>query len=153
MGSRLDRITDWDDRARKAGYRTAVIALEAGVSRRQLNRYFHLRHGVVAHLWIERLRIDAALRLLQQGRLIKEIAFVLGYKNCTHFSRAFRRVQGICPTHFIPEPLAVVELSSTENVQKWSQMFKNGQPSSLRSEAPPEQPLPMFKERSQRNHV
>jgi len=97
MGSRLDHITDWEERARSAGYRTDVLAIGAGVTRQQLNRHFRARWGAVAHLWIRRLRFSEALRLKQEGKLIKEIAQELGFQHATHFSRAFRRAQGTPP--------------------------------------------------------
>ena len=98
MGSRLDQITDWEERARTAGYRTDGLALGAGVTRQQLNRHFRARWGAVVHLWIERLRISEGLRLKQEGKRIKEIAQELGFQHATHFSRAFRRAQGTCPS-------------------------------------------------------
>lgn len=98
MRSRLDQIMDWEVRAKKAAYRTESLAAGVGVTRQQLNRYFRRRWGTVAHLWMERLRISDGLRLLRQGKLIKEIADELGFQHPNHFSRAFRRVVGTCPS-------------------------------------------------------
>lgn len=97
MASRLDQISDWEERARRAGYRTNILARDVGVTRQQLNRYVHSHHGMAAHLWMERLRTEEARRLRQQGRLIKQIALEVGFRHATHFSRAFRRTCGIHP--------------------------------------------------------
>lgn len=131
MGSRLDRIHDWEDRVRNAMYRTSTLASHAGVTRQQMERYFRIRWGVAPHLWIERVRIDDALRLLRQGKLIKEIACELGYRNATHFSRAFRRVAGRSPTSFVTETPIVRVLANGPNVPKWSERFQNGPSTSL----------------------
>ena len=130
MSSRLDRVGDWEEQARKAVYHATVLASGAGVTRQQLERYFRKRWGVVPHRWIEQVRINDSLRLLHQGRLIKEIAHELGYRNATHFSRAFRRVQGTSPSSELPPSTDLRAVPNGQNVPKWSGMFQNG-PSSF----------------------
>jgi hypothetical protein len=46
MGSRLDRIADWDERARKSAYRVARLACHSGATRQHLNRHMHSRTGL-----------------------------------------------------------------------------------------------------------
>lgn len=122
MGSRLDRITDWEDRARKTAYQVSRLARQAETSRQHLNRHFHARIGLSAHQWIDQLRMEDGLLLLRQGRPIKEIAQELGYQHATHFSRAIRR-------HFGANELMTLlrsHPSTARNVPKWSEMFQNG---------------------------
>jgi len=98
MSSRLDKIRDWEERARKAGYAAARLAKESGVSRQQLSRYFRSRFGVSAQDWLQREKLRTGYLLLQEGRSVKEVAGELGFLHATHFSRAFRRVCGVSPT-------------------------------------------------------
>lgn len=94
MGSRLDRVMDWEERARKNAYQVARLARHAGTTRQHLNRYFHSRTGWSTQRWIEQLRMDDGMWLLRQGMSIKETAHELGYRHATHFSRAIRRFFG-----------------------------------------------------------
>src|SRR5437867_8926625 len=89
--SRLDRITDWDIRARRATYQVKALAHQCEVSLRQLERYFVNRFRSRPHAWLNRLRMREACKLLLKGYLIKQIALELGFKQVTHFSRVFKR--------------------------------------------------------------
>jgi len=131
MGSRLDRITDWEERARKAGFRTVRLAINAGVTRQQLTRYFRIRFGLTPRIWIERLRISDGIRLLRQGKLIKEAAQDLGFQHSTHLSRAFRRDLGTSPTVLAHDEQAVLGCSKHQNVPNRSEMFPKGLSNSL----------------------
>lgn len=42
----------------------------------------------------------AAVRLQQEGRLVKEVAYELGFRDPFHFSRAFKKVFGLAPAAF-----------------------------------------------------
>ena len=100
MGSRLDRVTDWDRIAKDAGYRGGKLADLLEVDRRQLNRYFHLHFNISAEEALQGLRIKVAEQLLNEGKMVKEVADELGYKNPTDFSYAFTRARGLRPTEF-----------------------------------------------------
>lgn len=94
MGSRLDRITDWESRARKGKYRVWRLAKSVGVSCRQLERYFLREFQVQPKVWLEDLKMSDAGRLWRRGLRVKDIAGNTGFKNPTHFSRAFKRRYG-----------------------------------------------------------
>lgn len=96
--SRLDRITDWEMRARDANYSVAKLAQDTGVSPRQLDRYFTDVLGSQPKAWLDHLKMEDALQLIHSGKAVKEIAHQLGFKHATHFSRAFRRVCGTTMT-------------------------------------------------------
>jgi len=58
-------------------------------------------HGLVYSELVEQTRIDLARRLLQDTDLpIGDIAREVGYGESTHFSRAFRRINGNSPRDF-----------------------------------------------------
>jgi AraC-like DNA-binding protein len=41
--------------------------------------------------------------LLNSGKLVKNVAFELGFENPFHFSRTFKLVYGISPENFVKE--------------------------------------------------
>jgi len=94
-------ITSLEDEVRtllSAGYPAVEQgARYVGVSVRTLQRRLH-RQGLTYSALVERVRHEEACRLLQaNSRSIAEIAMRLGYTDPSHFSRAFRRWEGVCP--------------------------------------------------------
>ena len=96
--SRLDAISDWENRARMAGYHARVLAEQVGVCERQLRRHFARQFQFPAQHWMERLRLGDAWPLLLAGEPVKSVAFRLGFKQPSHFSAAFKRAYGISPS-------------------------------------------------------
>jgi transcriptional regulator GlxA family with amidase domain len=94
MGSRLDRITDWEARARMGKYRVGNLAKSVRVSCRQLERYFLRKIQARPKAWLDDLKMVDAARLWRRGLRVKDIATNAGFKNPTHFSRAFKRRYG-----------------------------------------------------------
>ena len=94
MASLLDRIKDWETRARKGKYRVYKLARSVGVSCRQLERYFLREFQVRPKAWLEDLKMSDAGRLWRRGLRVKDIAVNTGFKNSAHFSRAFKRRYG-----------------------------------------------------------
>lgn len=90
-----------------AGYPTVEqSAGRVGIAVRTLQRRLR-QDGLTYSELVERVRHEEACRLLQGGsRSIAEIAVRLGYSDPSHFSRAFRRWQGISPRDYrsLPGP-------------------------------------------------
>lgn len=83
------------------GYPDVILSANAaGMSVRSLQRRLteiHLNYSLL----IERVRLDEAVRLLQESNLkIIDIAFDLGYTDAANFSRAFKRWTGMSPREF-----------------------------------------------------
>jgi AraC-like DNA-binding protein len=85
MGSRLDRIEDWEARARLAEYDVAKLQVTLTITPRRLRQYFQQRFGMCPQCWINRLRLQDALNYLQAGYLTKEAAQSVGLKDASHF--------------------------------------------------------------------
>ena len=100
MGSRLDRVADWETLAKKANYSPKALAVLSAVSLRQLERYTKEVFRQGPHEWLRRLRLRQARRLLRQGWTVKATAYALGFKQPSHFSREFKRQTGIAPVLF-----------------------------------------------------
>ena len=88
---------DWESLARKTGYSVDQLAHTTGVSTRQLERHFSRASGVSPKAWLDRLRMADGHRLLQCGKLIKDVAQQVGFKYPQHFARAFRRIHAANP--------------------------------------------------------
>lgn len=97
MNSRMNRIEDWRQLARESNYSAKALANNCGVSLRQLERYIMWKMGCSPKRFLNHLRFDTSLELLGMGRLVKETAHELGFRNACHFSREFRKHYGVSP--------------------------------------------------------
>lgn len=79
-------------------YRAPELAQWLGVSTRHLRRVFANQFGCSPAAWLREQRLQAACRLLLSGTPIKEVAFELGFRQVSHFSRDFRRYFGRSPS-------------------------------------------------------
>jgi AraC-like DNA-binding protein len=77
------------------------LAGVAGLSTSRFNVLFRGRTGVAPMEYVRRARVAEARRLLANVNLsIKQIAHQLGFADPFHFSKVFRAVDGLPPTHF-----------------------------------------------------
>ena len=78
------------------------VAAEAGISLRYLQKLFTVRGSTCSH-FIHSLRLDHAARLIQRrasmktGQPLSLIAYACGFRDYTHFARAFRHRFGQAP--------------------------------------------------------
>lgn len=77
------------------------LAAEACISVNHFVRRFRERTGVTPFVYLTRLRIEAARRMLTTSDLpISEVASLCGYSNAGAFSSAFQRLVGSSPSAF-----------------------------------------------------
>ena len=89
---------NWPQQAQAAGWSLPVIAQNAGVSVRTLERYFQRQMGQCPESWLNAERMRQAEKLLADGFFVKEVAARLGYKTSQHFSRVFKQRYGHPPS-------------------------------------------------------
>jgi AraC-like DNA-binding protein len=78
------------------------LASEVNVDPAYLSRVFRRFHNETPYRFLIRLKMGhAASLLLSSRRLVKDIAFELGFENPFHFSRTFKSVYGVSPENFI----------------------------------------------------
>ena len=77
---------------------TAQLARKAGASLRTLERCFLAETGVGVGEWRRRVRLFHAMRLLEGGRTVTDVADDVGYASVSAFSQAFSRQFGRSPT-------------------------------------------------------
>ena len=100
MGSRLDRITDWEEWARRAKYRAPRLAKALETTSRHLRRYCAQQFGHSTQAWLNLLRLRESRRLLAQGQQVSSVAYELDFKQVSHFCTAFKRAYGMTPASF-----------------------------------------------------
>lgn len=69
----------------------------AAMSRRSFTKHFKKETGLSFSLWRQRVKLVAALKMLEEKRTNTEIALTLGYKNASTFNVLFSRQFGISP--------------------------------------------------------
>lgn len=104
MSSRLIFVQEWEVLAQKAGYRASEVADLCQISLRTLERHFQKSYGQTVSRWLRELRLKQAYAALQTGKAVKEVAFDLGYKQVSHFSREFKNQFGIAPSLLCAAP-------------------------------------------------
>lgn len=82
----------------------AEHAQRLGVSEKTLSRLFARETGLTFRAWRQRLRILAALPLLERGDRVTDVAVVCGYDSMSAFIAAFRWFTGVTPGEFFPKP-------------------------------------------------
>ncbi|MEM9033091.1 MAG: helix-turn-helix domain-containing protein [Actinomycetota bacterium] len=75
-------------------------AAEVGTSERTLRRTFREETGLTFARWRTRVRMQAAMGLLEDGRSVDETARRCGYRSTPSFARAFRAETGSSPSQF-----------------------------------------------------
>ncbi|AEV39250.1 transcriptional regulator, AraC family [Pseudovibrio sp. FO-BEG1] len=77
----------------------------SGTRPRTIQRLFQSHVGVNPKWVIERYRMLAAVDAINQGQNLSltDLAHSLGYFDHAHFSRAFKKLTGHTPSHYLPE--------------------------------------------------
>lgn len=81
--------------------RIEKLARLANYSSSYLNRKFKERTGSTPINYLDRIRLEAAWKLLgREDMAINQIATLIGYKDPKYFSRRFKSQYGVPPNHF-----------------------------------------------------
>ncbi|MEM9609660.1 MAG: helix-turn-helix domain-containing protein [Actinomycetota bacterium] len=78
-------------------------AAHVGAGERTLRRLFREQTGLSFGRWRFRLRVQTAIRLLQEGFPIGDVATSCGYRSPDAFARAFSGETGRTPSDFVPD--------------------------------------------------
>jgi transcriptional regulator GlxA family with amidase domain len=77
------------------------LAQSCGMSRRSFERRFKSATGEAPLLYLQRLRVEAAKRLLESAAVsFNEIAFQVGYEDSSFFRKVFKRHTGLLPGEY-----------------------------------------------------
>lgn len=80
-----------------------VLCETMGLSRRQFQRRLKAVAGLTATEYLNELRLQRALHLLQQGQVktVKSLAAAIGLRDVKYFSQAFKKRFGVLPSSFL----------------------------------------------------
>jgi len=123
----MDPSQKWEALAAESSFRPGKLALRCGVSLRTLQRHFKKHYGKKLSAWMRGVRLNRAYQLLKEGQRLKQVAFDLGYKQMSHFSRDFKGFFGDPPKAYLqlrggmPEVLMGSELMISEVERKPSE--------------------------------
>ena len=98
--TRPHSTTDWERLALIVEFRPRDLAKQCGVSLRTLQRLFRSRYEMSLSEWLRSVRMRQAYIRLRSGHRIKEVAYSLGFKQLSHFSREFKKEFGVSPSAF-----------------------------------------------------
>ncbi len=87
--------------AQQLGFSSRLLSMGLKISPRQLRRYTHELYGCSPQNWLDQQRMRLAADLLKEHRCVKTVAFHLGFKRPSHFSREFKLLHGLSPTAYI----------------------------------------------------
>lgn len=75
------------------------IAQSVALSRSRLTHLFHTQVGVSPIQYLKKARLERGRALLETSfDSVKVIAVEVGYNDCTHFMRDFKRAYGLTPS-------------------------------------------------------
>ena len=88
----------WESLALAAQFRIRALAQICHVSVRTLQRHFQKHYGLTVSQWLREFRLEQARLHLASAQSIKAVAYELGYKRPSHFTRDFKEHFGIPPS-------------------------------------------------------
>jgi AraC-like DNA-binding protein len=87
--------------ASQASYEPGRLAEMAEISLRQLERYSAKDFTATPKAWLRKQRMESACKLLSEAHSVKDAAYVLGFRQPSHFCREFKRYSGMTPSQFV----------------------------------------------------
>lgn len=95
----------WKELAQDAQFRSGELAKLCQVSLRTLQRHFAKQYQRSLGEWMRELRLDHAYHRVSAGESVKYVAFDLGFKQLSHFSRSFKEKYGVPPSAISHDPV------------------------------------------------
>lgn len=94
-------IQDWLEGSFQRPLAAEDMALKSGLSVRSLNRRFHDNIGMSPVEYLRRLRVEAAKRILEEGRVsLESMTHMVGYEDPRSFFRLFQMMTGLSPAGY-----------------------------------------------------
>lgn len=95
------KVQDWIESHHAQTITIAQMGREAGLTERTLKRRFLLATGVSPNVYVQKVRIDKAKKLLLASSLsVKATAYEVGYENVSFFIRLFKAHTGRTPAQW-----------------------------------------------------
>lgn len=91
------KVIDYINSSYMREVRVEEIADRLSLDRRYLSRLFKQKTGQTVQDYLITVRMEAACRLLSNGRSVTEAATLCGYPDVCNFSKMFKRIYGVSP--------------------------------------------------------
>jgi AraC family transcriptional regulator, regulatory protein of adaptative response / methylated-DNA-[protein]-cysteine methyltransferase len=75
-----------------------VDLIEKGIEPSAVRRWFSKNHGVTFQTFQRTLRINAALKKIQNGESLTSVAYNSGYESLSGFNDSFKNIIGVAPS-------------------------------------------------------
>ena len=77
-----------------------ILSAKVHVNATYLSRLFKKEVGTSFNTYINQLRIQRAVQLLETGRKITDVAGMVGFENSKYFSQVFKKQMGMTPQEY-----------------------------------------------------
>ena len=104
--SKINRVREYLEAHYLRNHTLEQLAAIAQFSPFHLLRSFQKAIGLSPHAYLNQLRIEAAMKLLREGKTISETAFSTGFTDQSHLTRNFKLMMGVTPGQFHARVLA-----------------------------------------------
>ena len=94
-------VDRWHGLAKQCAYSGRNLARTLKITERQLQRIFASAIGRSPQDWLNEQRLLSAKSMLPMAESVKEVAYALGFRKTSQFSRDFRRQFGRAPSSFL----------------------------------------------------
>ncbi|WP_461588053.1 helix-turn-helix domain-containing protein [Winogradskyella sp.] len=99
--TRILELEDYINENLSSDLSVVKLARIAGFSRSKLQLLFRQLYDKSVHKKIQEIKMKAALEMLESNDFtISEIGYEMGYRNMSHFSAAFKKINGFLPSHY-----------------------------------------------------
>ena len=98
--SRFERLHAWMAEHLRGDLSVAALATVAGMSERSFIRHYRHATGRTPARAVEQLRVEAARRMLEEGRAVKSVAARCGFGSEETLRRSFLRLLGTAPRDY-----------------------------------------------------
>jgi transcriptional regulator GlxA family with amidase domain len=99
--NRILKVQEWIENNFDQNFNYDKLARNHGMSRRTFERRFKTATGDTPLIYQQRIRVEAAKRLLEDGnRSFDEITYQVGYEDSSSFRKVFFKQTGLRPTEY-----------------------------------------------------
>jgi len=98
LRSRSGALGDLEALAPTCDFDGKKLARMFNLSQRHMQRIFLVRFACSPQAWLNERRLHLAWQMLQTAGSVKEVAYSLGFRRASQFSRDFRRLFGLTPS-------------------------------------------------------
>jgi AraC-like DNA-binding protein len=114
--NQVSRTNNWEVLAAESNYCPRELARLCHVSLRTLQRRFATHYQMTISDWMRQIRLAKAYARVVAGEPIKYVAYDLGFKQLSHFSRVFKEVHGVAPSFVSPRARAKANAANPNGV-------------------------------------